>query len=77
MYNPGSWTFAAGLPGLALGLVVGLLGSYLDDLLGSGGLVTVLQVLVWVFAGLTIITSLAGLVVGSGQTARPGRPVHH
>ncbi len=39
---------------LLLGLAVGLLGSYSDDLLGGSAAVAVLQVVVWIAAGILL-----------------------
>ena len=55
---------------MILGLAVGLLGSFSDDLLGSSAAVGVLQVVLWIAAGVLLI----GAVVASRgrREARPG-----
>lgn len=61
---------------LLFGLVVGLLGSYTDELLGASDVVTATQIVLWCASGVLLVTALAGLVRGepTGVRRRPGRP---
>ncbi len=47
------------LPVGATGLLVALAGSYADNLLGDGVLVTVLQVVLWLLGGLLMLAGAA------------------
>jgi hypothetical protein len=56
---------------LLAGLVVGLLGSFSDDLLGTSGVVEVVQVVLWIASAALVVTALIGML---GAGARHGRP---
>ncbi len=43
---------------LILGLVIGLLGSFSDDLLGSSAGVAVLQIALWIAAGVLLLAAV-------------------
>ena len=55
---------------LILGLVIGLLGSFSDDLLGSSAAVGVLQVVLWIASGVLVVGAFAAS--RSRRDARPG-----
>lgn len=57
---------------LLLGLAIGLLGSYTDDLLGSGSAVAVLQVGLWIACAALLVPALIALK-GRNATAPGGR----
>lgn len=57
---------------LIAGLLVGLLGSFIDDLAGSGGLTAAVQVVLWVAAALLIASAVVEMV-----RAPRHRPVAH
>ena len=57
------------LPTLLAGIVIGLLGSVADDVLGSSGFVSVLQVILWVVAAVLIAGALLGML---RPAPRPG-----
>lgn len=54
---------------LLAGLVVGLLGSFSDDLLGASGVVEALQVVLWVASAALIVVAVAALA-SAGHGAR-------
>lgn len=57
-----------------LGLLVGLAGSFVDNLLGASGFVTALQVLLWLGGGTIVLAGAASTVaLRTGQRAEAGR----
>lgn len=56
---------------LVLGLVVGLLGSFFDDLVGGGTLATIGQVALWLASAALVLPAIAGLVSHSPPGGRP------
>jgi len=65
----------SGATALVLGLAVGLLGSFTDDLFGTGSGVAVAQIALWVASGLLLARALQALLAqGHEAPARPGRP---
>lgn len=66
----GTWTLLTGTPALVAGLLVGLLGSYVDDL-GAG---SVVQVLLWVVSAVLLVGAVVGLLSGAAASATPDGP---
>ena len=64
----------SGASALLLGLVVGLLGSFSDDVLGAGTAASVVQIALWVVSAALILSGAFGLV-RAGEPAHRGRPV--
>lgn len=46
---------------LIAGLLVGLLGSYVDDLAGAGAVATAVQVVLWIASALLIASAVAAM----------------
>ena len=57
------------LPALLSGLLVGLLGSFSDDLFGATGFVGVLQVILWAVAAVLLLGAVLGML---RQDPHPG-----
>ncbi len=55
---------------LVLGLALGLLGSYSDDLLGASAVVSLLQLALWILSAVVIVTALASM--RGRRTIAPG-----
>ena len=53
------------LPTLLLGIAIGVLGSFSDDLLGTGAAVEILQVALWIIS--------AAIVIPAALARRPRR----
>ena len=66
----------SGATALLLGLAVGVLGSFTDDLFGGGTAIAVVQVVLWIAAALLLARALQALMAAERRTpgARPGRP---
>lgn len=63
-----------GITALLAGLVVALAGSFADNALGDGGLVTVLQLLLWAGGGTLMLAGAASTVaLRAGQRGRRAR----
>jgi len=58
---------------LVAGLAIGLLGSFADDLLGTGTVVAVLQVVLWIACAALLIPGLVALRARGGATRSAGR----
>ncbi len=55
---------------LAFGMLIGLAGSYADNLLGDGLVVTAAQVYLWAVGGLLLLTGVAtSFTLGAGLRA--------
>ncbi len=66
-------TFPVGPALILLGLLIGLAGSFADNLLGDGALVTVFQVLLWLASGTIVLAGAASRVaLRTGQRAGAG-----
>ncbi|WP_205698196.1 hypothetical protein [Conexibacter sp. SYSU D00693] len=57
----------AGLPAIAVGLLVGVLGSFSDNLLGDGLTVAVLQLGLWAISAAIVLPTAVGMVTGHTQ----------
>jgi hypothetical protein len=60
---------------LLAGLVVGVLGSFSDDLLGGSGVVEALQVVLWVASAALLVVAVAAIAGAGGARAR--QPLRH
>lgn len=61
-----------GMSALVLGLVIGLAGSFADNLLGEAPVVMVLRIVLWTAGGILVLAGVASTIT-MGVSERSGR----